>query len=112
MNQFTGREMSRDSMNEIVCSIVGWVSRCGEREKIYGAPSGVLNDSSQAQASFLVHEKITGKPSYMAPTDEVPWTTLPLLLRRNLLPLSSRPTRITRRSTNQRPPIIQHLAIK
>ena len=52
MNQFTGREISRDSMNEIVCSIVGWVPRRKEREKIYGAPSGVLNGSGQAQVLF------------------------------------------------------------
>lgn len=72
MNQFTGKEMSRDSMNEIICSIVGRVSRCEEREKVYDAPSGVLNDSSQAQFSFRVHEKVTGRPSYIAPTAATP----------------------------------------
>ena len=99
MNQFTGKEISRESMNEIVCSIVGWASRCGERENTYGTPSGVLSSSGQAQISFRVHEKkVTGKPSYMAPTDEAPWTSPTLPLRRSRLLLRpSHPTRTTRR---------------
>lgn len=113
MNQFTGKEMSRDSMNEIVCNIVGRRSRCGEREKIYGAPSGVLDCSSQARVSFRVHEKVTGKPSYMAPTDEVPWTPPVFPLRRGRLHLLPyHPMRTTHRLTDQQPPITQLSGIK
>ena len=62
MNQFTGKEMSRDRMNEIVCSIVGRASRWGEREKMYGVPSGVLNTVVKHKTLSVYTRKLPVNP--------------------------------------------------